>query len=105
MYETYKRYNKEIIITETGYPQSGGQNVTSRKYMEWPGTPQGQLQFMADLVNTVRRLPYGLGVLYWGPEGRGRGNALWNSDGSPAPAIFLLDNLEKLIGRDLSCWQ
>jgi arabinogalactan endo-1,4-beta-galactosidase len=97
MYESHRRYNKPILITETGYPQSGGEQVTTRKYMAWPGTPQGQLQFMVDLVNTVRRLPYGLGVFYWGPEGRGRGNGLWNSDGSPAPAIFVLDNINKLM--------
>jgi arabinogalactan endo-1,4-beta-galactosidase len=97
MYESNRRYNKPIIVTETGYPQSGGEQVTSRKYMEWPGTQQGQLQFMVDLVNTVRRTPYGQGVFYWGPEGRGRGNGLWNSDGSPAPAIFVLDNLTKLM--------
>jgi arabinogalactan endo-1,4-beta-galactosidase len=97
MYESYLAYKKPTMVTETGYPQSGGDSVTSRKYMEWPGTPQGQLQFMVDLVNTVRRVPYGLGVFYWAPEGRGRGNALWNSDGSPAPAIFVLDNLDKLM--------
>jgi arabinogalactan endo-1,4-beta-galactosidase len=97
MYESNRRYHKPIIVTETGYPQSGGEQITSRKYMQWPGSPQGQLQFMVDLVNTVRRMPYGLGVFYWGPEGRGRGNGLWNSDGSPAPAIFVLDNLTKLM--------
>ena len=97
MYESYRRYKKPIIITETGYPQSGGEQISSRKYMEWPGTQQGQLQFMADLVNTVRRMPYGLGVFYWAPEGHGRGNGLWNSDGSPAPAVFVLDNLDKLM--------
>ncbi|MBN1973991.1 MAG: glycosyl hydrolase 53 family protein [Sedimentisphaerales bacterium] len=97
MHETYRAYNKPIMITETGYPQTGGDEVKSRKYMEWPGTPQGQLQFMVDLVNTVRRVPYGLGVFYWAPEGRGRGNALWNSDGSPAPAIHVLNNLDKLM--------
>jgi len=86
-------------VTETGYPQSGGEEVTSRRYMKWPGTQQGQLQFMVDLVNTVRRAPNGLGIFYWAPEARGRGNGLWNSDGSPAPAIFVLDNLTKLTAR------
>ncbi|MBN2589319.1 MAG: glycosyl hydrolase 53 family protein [Sedimentisphaerales bacterium] len=96
MEQSYKKYNKPIIITETGYPQTGGENVTSQKYMEWPGTPQGQLQFMADLINTAKRFPYCQGVFYWAPEGRGRGNALWNSDGTPAPALLVLNNLEEL---------
>jgi arabinogalactan endo-1,4-beta-galactosidase len=95
-------YRKPVMVTETGYPQTGGQQVATRKYMEWPGTQQGQLQFMADLVNTVRRAPNGLGVFYWAPEGRGSGNGLWNSDGSPAPAIFVLDNLAKLTERPAS---
>ncbi|MEJ2649721.1 MAG: glycosyl hydrolase 53 family protein, partial [Sedimentisphaerales bacterium] len=102
MYESYRAYKKPIMITETGYPQSGGDQVTASKYMEWPGTQQGQLQFMVDLVNTVRRFPYCLGVFYWAPEGRGRGNGLWNSDGSPAPAIFVLDNLDKLMNTPSS---
>lgn len=97
MEQSYRAYNKPIIITETGYPQTGGENVTSQKYMEWPGTPQGQLQFMADLINTAKRLPYCQGVFYWAPEGRGRGNALWNSDGSPAPALLVLNNLNELM--------
>ena len=35
--------------------------------------------------------PNGLGVLYWAPE-----HDLWNADGSPAPAVFTLDNLTTL---------
>jgi arabinogalactan endo-1,4-beta-galactosidase len=61
------------------------------KYNLWPGTPQGQLQYMVDLVNTVKRQPNGLGVFYWAPEG-----ALWNADGSPAPSISVLDHLTTL---------
>jgi hypothetical protein len=46
---------------------------------------------MVNLVNTVRKAPNGLGVLYWAPE-----HDLWNADGSPAPAVFTLDNLTTL---------
>jgi arabinogalactan endo-1,4-beta-galactosidase len=94
MIECARAYHKPFLVAETGYPQSGGDAVmTQRKYNFWPGTPQGQLQFMADLVNTVKRAPGGLGVVYWAPEGRGFGNGLWTSDGIPAPAISVLDNL------------
>ena len=94
MIECAKAYHKPFMVAETGYPQSGGDAVmTQRNYNLWPGTPQGQLQFMADLVNTVKRAPGGLGVFYWAPEGRGFGNGLWTSDGSPAPAISILDRL------------
>jgi len=61
------------------------------RYFLWPTTPEGQLQFMVDMVNTVRKGPNGAGVLYWAPE-----RAIWNADGSPGPAVFTPDNLLKL---------
>jgi arabinogalactan endo-1,4-beta-galactosidase len=95
MLETARRYGKPIIIVETGYSQSGGEQIKlGNKYNLWPGTQEGQLQFMVDLVNTIQRAG-GNGCFYWAPEGS-RGNGLWNPDGSPAPAISVLDNLEKL---------
>ncbi len=97
--ETFNRYHKPIIIAETGYPQSGAANG---KYMQWPGTPQGQLQFMADLVNTVQRDPHSMGVFYWAPEGRGRGNGMWTTTGTPAPSIMVLDHLKDLTTQPAS---
>ena len=89
MIECAKAYHKPFMVVETGYAKTGGDALmTRRKYNLWPGTPQGQLQFMADLVNTVKRAPGGMGVFYWAPEG-----ALWNGDGSPAPAVDVLDHL------------
>ncbi|MDB4891183.1 MAG: glycosyl hydrolase 53 domain protein, partial [Gemmatimonadetes bacterium] len=66
-------------------------------FMQWPGTPQGQLQFMADLINTVKR-NNGIGVFYWGPEGT-RGDGMWNADGSAAPSVSVLDHLGELTTR------
>jgi len=71
--ETFKRYGKPVMIAETGYPQTGNpQAGPNGRYMFWPGTPAGQAQFMADLVNTAQRQPHVIGVFYWQPEGRGR---------------------------------
>jgi arabinogalactan endo-1,4-beta-galactosidase len=93
--ETSRRYKKPVMVVEAGYPQSGGDQVLSQnKYNLWPGSQDGQLQFMVDLVNTVKRAG-GTGVFYWAPEGS-RGNGMWNADGSPAPSVFVLDNLTKL---------
>jgi arabinogalactan endo-1,4-beta-galactosidase len=93
--ETARRYGKPIMVVETGYPQSGGDQImTANKYNLWPGSQQGQLQFMVDLVNTIQRAG-GTGCFCWAPEGA-RGNGLWTPDHSPAPAIFTLDNLERL---------
>jgi arabinogalactan endo-1,4-beta-galactosidase len=94
--ETSRRYKKPVMGVEAGYPQSGGDQVTAAsKYNLWPGTQDGQLQFMVDLVNTVKRAG-GTGVFYWAPEGS-RGNGMWNPDGTPAPSIFVMDNLAKLM--------
>ena len=92
MVECAKAYHKPFMVAETGYPQSGGDAVmTRRKYNLWPGTPGGQLQFMADLVNTVRNArpvawAYSTGL----PRAAGFGNGLWDGDGNPAPSISVL---------------
>lgn len=46
---------------------------------------------MVDLVNTARKAPDGLGVMYWVPE-----YALRNICATPGPAVFTLDSLKAL---------
>lgn len=89
-----------------GAPVAGAQSVAAAaagggragrdmsRYFLWPNTPEGQLQFMADMVNTVRKGPNGAGVFYWAPE-----RAIWKADGSPGPAVFTVDNLTRLTKR------
>jgi arabinogalactan endo-1,4-beta-galactosidase len=103
--ECDRTYHKPFLVAETGYAQSGGDVLMKeRKYNLWPGTPQGQLQFMADVINTVRRVPGGLGVYYWAPEGRalGAGNSIWTADGNPGPAVSVLGDLQELEARPAS---
>jgi arabinogalactan endo-1,4-beta-galactosidase len=102
--ESTRAYHKPFMVVETGYPQSGGDTVMAeRKYNLWPGTPEGQLQFLADIVNTVRRAG-GAGVYYWAPEGRefGRGDSVWSADGSPAPSVSVMSQLTGLTARPAS---
>ena len=87
MEECARRYGKDFLVTETGYGQS---HVADNPDMLWPQTPQGRLQFMMDVVSTVRRAPRGIGVQYWAPE-----FGLWNEDGSPGPAVFTMERLEE----------
>ena len=86
-----QRYHKDFLVVETGYLPV---RVTNTADMLWPVTPEGRLQFMVDLVNTVKKAPHGLGVMYWAPEWD-----LWNADGSPGPAVFTLDQLSTLTKR------
>jgi len=86
---------KGFLVAETGYGASHvhGENPD----MMWPLTPAGRVQFMADLINTVKAAPNGLGVMYWAPE-----FGVWNRDGSPGPAVFVLDSLQALRARPAS---
>jgi arabinogalactan endo-1,4-beta-galactosidase len=88
-----RRYHKDFLVVETGYNRSHD-TKNPNPDMLWPLTPEGRLQFMADLVNTVKAGPLGLGVMYWAPE-----RDVWNSDGTPGPAVFVLDQLTTLTNR------
>ena len=94
MNECARRYHKDFLVAETGYGRS---HLPDNPDMMWPQTPEGRLQFMVDLVNTVRKAPRGVGVMYWAPE-----YEAWNEDGSPGPAVFTLDHLRDLTARPAS---
>jgi arabinogalactan endo-1,4-beta-galactosidase len=91
MNQCAERYHKDFLVVETGYLSV---KVANHSDMLWPVTPEGRLQYMVDLVNTVKKAPRGIGVMYWEPEWD-----LWNADGSPGPAVFTLDNLTALTKR------
>jgi arabinogalactan endo-1,4-beta-galactosidase len=94
MIQCANRYNKDFLVAETGYDSS---RVKSNEDILWPVTPEGRLQFMADIINTVGKGPNGMGVLYWAPE-----RGVWNDDGSPGPTVFVLDSLATLTKRPQS---
>ena len=89
-----ERYHKDFLVVETGYGRS---HIPDNKSMLWPETPEGRLQFMADIVNTVKKAPRGIGVMYWAPE-----REAWNEDGSPGPVVSVLDHLTELTARPAS---
>jgi arabinogalactan endo-1,4-beta-galactosidase len=67
-----ERYHKPIVVAETGYPYEPSPRAADAPLgsMGYPLTPEGQRQFLAALVVTVRATPNGLsdGVIYWEPE-------------------------------------
>ncbi len=83
-----QRYDRDFLVVETGYGRS---HIPDNPCMLWPETPEGRLQYMADIVNTVKKAPRGLGVMYWAPE-----REAWNADGSPGPVVSVMDHLEAL---------
>jgi len=64
---TATRYDKGVMVVETGYPFEGS---WSGAWVTHPVTPAGQRQFLIDLVAHVRTLPHGRGrgVMFWAPE-------------------------------------
>ncbi len=95
--QTAQEFGKDIIIVETAYPYRGAEWAKD-KNMDWPISPEGQKQFLQDLVAAVRETPggHGLGVIYWYPEAipvtgmgiwNGGSTALFDSNGSALPAL------------------
>jgi arabinogalactan endo-1,4-beta-galactosidase len=89
-----KRYDRDFLVVETGYGKS---HIPDNTCMMWPQTPEGRLQFMADIISMVKKAPRGLGVMYWAPEWQA-----WNDDGSPGPVVSVLDQLASLSGTPAS---
>jgi arabinogalactan endo-1,4-beta-galactosidase len=103
--ETIKRYHKDVMVVETAYPSRGNPpNAGAAKNMVWPLTPEGQKQFLSELIQTVKEAPdhRGIGVNYWHPEATyvpgatgGRGgpdqNSLFDGKGNPLPAFSVAD--------------
>ncbi|MEI9973950.1 MAG: glycosyl hydrolase 53 family protein [Ignavibacteriota bacterium] len=103
--ETVNRFHKDVMVVETAYPTRGSvPNAGAAKNMVWPLTPEGQKQFLTELIETVKSAPghHGIGVNYWHPEatfipnappGRGNGpdgNSLFDAQGNALPAMSVL---------------
>lgn len=71
---TAKKFRKDIVIVETAYPNSAVERfepgADPNDAMPWPMTPDGQRDFLAALLRTVRSTPdnRGRGVIWWYPE-------------------------------------
>ena len=102
--ETINRYHKDVMVVETAYPaRKVKETPAAAKNMIWPMTPEGQKQFLADVIKTVKEAPEGrgIGVNYWRPEetyipnatgGRSGpdANSLFDAKGNPLPAMNVL---------------
>jgi arabinogalactan endo-1,4-beta-galactosidase len=102
---TIKRYHKDVMIVETAYPSRDiHPTPEAARYMIWPMTPEGQKEFLADLIKTVKEAPdgRGIGVMYWHPEAtyipgaterrdRPDPNSLFDGKGHPLPAMNVLN--------------
>jgi arabinogalactan endo-1,4-beta-galactosidase len=101
--ETIEHYHKDIMVVETGYPARERRlTEAQQKVMTWPMTPEGQKQFLEDVIDAVKSAPegHGIGVNYWHPEtipGPGTRpsydpNSTFDADGEPLPAMSVMLN-------------
>jgi arabinogalactan endo-1,4-beta-galactosidase len=105
--QTIDRYHKDVMVVETAYPSRDTHpSPAAAKNMIWPLTPEGQKQFLGDVIKTVKEAPggHGIGVNYWHPEatyipgapvGRRNGpdaNSLFDAKGFPLPAMYVLQS-------------
>lgn len=91
------KYGKDVLIAEIAYPWKQPMDP-QHENQTWPLTPQGQEQFVRDLMDVVRSAPNGraIGAVWWYPESiqvkglqiweRGA-KALFDDQGNPLPAM------------------
>ena len=69
--------NKDIMIAETAYPFTLGWNDWTNNIVgleehlilpQYPASPLGQMEFIADLKTMISNLDGGIGLSYWGAE-------------------------------------
>lgn len=63
-------FKKPVMVVETAYPWTHDQHWDKRPNMNWPITPEGQKQFLSEVLAAVKAVPGGLGrgVFWWHPE-------------------------------------
>jgi len=103
-------FKKDIFVVETAYPYKPMKipQKNAEKSMAYSMTPQGQKDFLSDLIRTVKAIPdrRGIGVLWWYPESIPAANlriwnagktALFDQTGNPLPALKQLTGNGKLL--------
>jgi arabinogalactan endo-1,4-beta-galactosidase len=89
--ETIEHYHKDVMVVETAYPSRPvPESAPALKNMIWPMSPEGQKQFLADVIRTVKGAPehHGIGVMYWHPEATHIPNATGRFSGPDANSLF-----------------
>jgi arabinogalactan endo-1,4-beta-galactosidase len=103
--ETINAYHKDVMVVETGYPARPRRLTPGQaKNMVWPMTPEGQRQFLAEVIQAVKQAPdgHGIGVNYWHPEStitrtpttrpNADVNSLFDANGNALPAMDVLQS-------------
>jgi arabinogalactan endo-1,4-beta-galactosidase len=105
--ETINAYHKDVMVVETAYPARIRRLTPGQaKNMIWPMTPDGQRQFLAEVIQAVKQAPdgRGIGVMYWHPEStvthgpttrpNNDPNSLFDANGNSLPAMDVLQSVQ-----------
>ncbi|WP_428937555.1 glycoside hydrolase family 53 protein [Fontivita pretiosa] len=95
--ELIQTYDKDVLIAEVAYPWKPTDDPPDPN-RRWPLTPQGQAQFVRDLMQVLRTAPNSrvIGVAWWYPESipvaglgiwKNGAMALFDETGQPLPAM------------------
>lgn len=96
--------NKPVFIAETAFPH---REIGKPDYdLEFEATPNGQSEFLSDLLKVVQKTPneQGVGIIYWHPESvptqdystwMHGATALFDKKGNALPAIKILAEAAK----------
>jgi arabinogalactan endo-1,4-beta-galactosidase len=90
LHATALRYNKPVIVVETGYYFEPSRDFKQTK-PPFPETPEGQRRWLEAVNQIVLSTPNGLGrgVFWWEPMMRGRG--YFDAQGNAQPILQALD--------------
>jgi arabinogalactan endo-1,4-beta-galactosidase len=67
--EAHELYQKPVVVAETAFPWRNIEHPDPKEQLgENPQTPEGQKQFLRDLISMVRTVSPRGGVIYWCPE-------------------------------------
>lgn len=109
--EVTARYDRDLLVMETGFNWAplredgwAGQLENNGPYPARMSSPEGQRDFMAELLGTLKATPRVLGVLYWDPimiANPKVGWALKEGTGEPGPNVVSNTTLFDFKGRAL----
>jgi len=101
LFNTAKRYGKDVMVVETGYYYVP--NQFTRIPGPFPETPEGQAQLLEAINKIVMDVPgnRGKGVFWWEPAG-GRGlrqRGFFDNEGNPQPALEVFHEWTRPVHR------
>ncbi|HEX8341025.1 MAG TPA: glycosyl hydrolase 53 family protein, partial [Tepidisphaeraceae bacterium] len=105
MAELIAAHDKDILLAEVAYAWAPVTDIEGRESMQWPMTPEGQLQYLVSTREALAAAPggRGIGFVWWYSDSirvpdkslriwRDGAEALFDHDGNALPALSAFAN-------------